>query len=110
MLQPTECLIEDEKRHEHQRTGIHQRGQHSSALITVGLGGTGWARLEVHCDQRQKQSEKIGKIVSGFGKQCQRMRPDSGHNQQRDIGQRHGQRDLQNPRRAAGMRVDVHLL
>ncbi len=48
--------------------------------------------------------------MSGFGEQRQRMSPDTGPNQQHDVAQGHGERNLQNPGRTArAMSVHVHI-
>jgi hypothetical protein len=80
-------------------------------MVAVGLGGTGRARLEIDCDQRQQERQEVGEIVSGLGEQGQRMSADAGHDQQRNVGQSDRERDLQNPRGAArAMRVHMHFL
>jgi hypothetical protein len=111
MLQTPEGLVKDEERNRNQRHGVDQRGQNSRAMVAIGLGGTGRARLQIDGNQGQQQSEKIGKIVSGFGEQRQRMGTNAGHHQQHDVGESHAQRNLQySLGTAPAMNVDVHFL
>ena len=64
-------------------------------MVAIGLGGTGWTRLQIDRNQRQQQRQKVGKIVSGFGEQGQRMGANAGHHQQHDVGEGHAERDLE---------------
>ena len=94
-----------------QRHGIHQRGQHSRAVVAVSLGGTGRASLQIHGNQRQQQSQKVGEIMTGLREQGQRVGAYAGHDQQHDVGQGDAKRDLQHPLgTACAMNVDVHSL
>ena len=111
MLQSPERLVEDEERNRDQRHRIDQRGQHSRAMVAVGLGGTGRARLQIHRDQRQQQSQKVGEIVSGFREQGQRVGTDASHHQQHDVGQGNAKRDFKHPLGTTrAMNVNVHTL
>src|ERR1700722_19735371 len=80
-------------------------------MVSIGLGRTGRARLQINRDQRQQQSQKIRKIVSGFREQRERMGANDGHYQQYDVGRGHAKRDFQVSLRTAGaVNVAMHLL
>ena len=67
MLNPPEGLVEDKKRNRHQRDGIDQGDQHSGAMVAVSLGSAGWPRLQIDCNQRKQESQKIRQVVPGLG-------------------------------------------
>ncbi len=92
-------------------TALTSAARHSGAMVAVSLGGTRRARLQIDGDQRQKQGEKIGEIMSGLGEQRQRMGTNPGHHQQHDVGKSHAQRNFQySLGTAPAMNVDVHHL
>src|SRR5580693_6725761 len=110
MLQSAESLVENKKRNRNQRRGVHQSSQHSGTMVAVGFGGAGRARLQIDRDERKQQREKVGKIVSRLRKQRQRVGANAGHHQQPNIGQRHGQGNLEHLGGAApAVRVNVHI-
>ncbi len=98
MLNAADGFVKDEKRNYHQRCRIHQRGQHSRAVISVGMRRARRARMQIHRQQRQQQRDKVSEIVSGLGKQRQRMRANSRNHQQNNVGGSYRQRNAQNPR------------
>ena len=51
VLQTPKSFVEDKKRDHHERTGIHQCGEDSGALIAVRFTGVRRARLKVHGDE-----------------------------------------------------------
>ena len=63
-------------------------------MVAESLRGTCGTRLKIDGDQRERQGEEVGEIVSGLGEQRQRVGADSGHDQQHDIGEGHSQRNL----------------
>ena len=86
---PAKRFVKDQKRNRYQRDGVYQRCQNPGAMISVRLGRTGRAGLQIYRKQRQHQREKIGKVVSRLGEQCQGVRPDASDDQKHDIGERY---------------------
>ena len=67
MLNPPESLVEDKGRNRYQRDGIDQGDQHSGAMVSVSLGSAGRPRLQIDCNQRKQESQKIRQVVPGLG-------------------------------------------
>ena len=82
-------------------------------MVAVRFSRAGRPRLQVYGHQRKQQRQKIGQVVAGFGEQRQRVRLDSGNDQQGNVGQGDEQGNFQHlggTRTAPGMHVHVHLL
>ena len=111
MLHPFEGCVEDEKRDHHQRDRIHQRRQHSRAVVAVSLRGARRAGLQIHRHEREQQRQEVRKIVAGFGEQRQGMGANAGNDQQHDVPESHAQRHLQDSRSPlTAVGVHVHAL
>ena len=56
-----------------QDDGIQQRNQDSGFLVTIGEVQTGRMSGQTKCNEGQHQAEHVAQIVSGIGKQTQRI-------------------------------------
>jgi hypothetical protein len=86
LLDSAEGFEEDEKGDHYERSRVDQGSQNPGPMISVGFGRAGRPRLQINRDQRKKQRQEIGKIVSGLGQQGEGMGANPGHYQQQDIG------------------------
>src|SRR5215831_174436 len=104
-------LIKNKERYAHQRQRVDQGGEHTGAMVAVGLGGARRPRLQINRGEGKQERKEVGKVMSGFRQQRQGMGSDAGDHQQYDIGQGDEQGNAQNLGRplVPAVHVRVHV-
>src|SRR5665213_3436873 len=93
--------------------GVDKGREDAGALVAEGFVGGGGAALQVDGDEAEAERKEVGKVVAGFGKQCEGVGAQAEVEGREDVKQSQAERELEDALdaglRRVGFGVDVHL-
>lgn len=69
MAQTLSSFVEDESGGADQSQSVEERGQHTGAMVAIGLGLIRRPGLQIDSHEREQQGEEVAGVVSGLGEQ-----------------------------------------